>query len=169
MYRTTIQQSFLTRAAKPHDDLCIATIELPVWREQEWHQHGKPLDLLDKWLYFLTGAKGSDSKDLLSLLPEPEFAEGVELMSGFTKEEKRRHAYDMRQNYERLVNAYIGTGYEKGLEAGKLEGKLEGKQEGLLEGKLEDARLMLADGLPVEQVLKYTGLERSQLEKAGLQ
>jgi predicted transposase/invertase (TIGR01784 family) len=34
-----------------------------------------------------------------------------------------------------------------------------GKREGKLEGKLEAARLMLSDGLSVEQVMKYTGLD----------
>jgi predicted transposase/invertase (TIGR01784 family) len=43
---------------------------------------------------------------------------------------------------------------------GRREGKLEGKLEGKREGKLEDARLMHADGLSIDQIMKYTGLDR---------
>jgi predicted transposase/invertase (TIGR01784 family) len=52
------------------------------------------------------------------------------------------------------------TAYKQGEEKGKLEGKLEGE----LKAKLEDARLMLLDKLPVEQVMKYTQLSREQVE-----
>jgi len=147
-----------------HQDQCLVTVELPVWLKALDAYRDKPLDLLDKWLYFLTRAKGSKAEKLFSVLPDPEFEEAVELMSGFTKEQKRRHAYDRRENYERLVKAYIKTGQIDGRAEGKLEGKIEGK----IEGKLEDAQLMLADGLTVEQVIKYTGLCRDDLEKAGL-
>lgn len=139
-----------------HEDFCIVTVELPVWQRKLQSGEVAPLDLLDKWLYFLTKAKGMDAECLLGALPEPEFSEAVDLMSGFSKEQKRRHAYDMRENYERIIKAYIRTGYEEGLQKGELS------------GKLEDARLMLADGASVDLVCKYTGLSRDDLEKAGL-
>ena len=41
---------------------------------------------------------------------------------------------------------------------GKREGKQEGKQEGQHEERLNTARRMLADGLDVAVILKYTGL-----------
>ena len=39
-----------------------------------------------------------------------------------------------------------------------LDGRDDGRNEGLFMGKQEDARNMLADGLPVEKVAQYTGL-----------
>jgi predicted transposase/invertase (TIGR01784 family) len=44
-------------------------------------------------------------------------------------------------------------------------GRLEGRQEGRKEGRLEDARAMLTDGMPLEKVVKYTGLSAADLEK----
>lgn len=44
----------------------------------------------------------------------------------------------------------------------------EARSEGKLEGKLEDAHRMLADGLPVEKVLQYTGLSLDELRRAGM-
>ncbi len=39
---------------------------------------------------------------------------------------------------------------------------------GKIEGKIEDARIMLEDGVPLEKVIKYTGLTKAQLKEAGL-
>ena len=147
-----------------HEDLCIVTIELPVWQKQQAESQLGHLDLLGKWLYFLTRAKGSEAERLLGTLAEPVFAEAVELISGFTKEEKRRHAYDMRENYERIVKAYIRTGYEEGME----KGEIKGEQKGLKKGKLEVAQAMLNGGMSIAQVLQFTGLSRKDLEGSGL-
>lgn len=44
----------------------------------------------------------------------------------------------------------------------------EARLDGRTEGKLETARRMLADGLPVEKVLQYTGLSLDELRRAGM-
>jgi predicted transposase/invertase (TIGR01784 family) len=49
---------------------------------------------------------------------------------------------------------------EKGMEKGKEAGLAEGKAE----GKLEIARSMKADKLPIETILKYTGLSACEIE-----
>jgi predicted transposase/invertase (TIGR01784 family) len=51
----------------------------------------------------------------------------------------------------------IKIGEEKGINKGKIEGK---KEE-----KIETARKMLADGLPIETISKYTGLTTKEIEK----
>jgi predicted transposase/invertase (TIGR01784 family) len=42
--------------------------------------------------------------------------------------------------------------------------KIVSHREGKREGKLEDAKNMLADGLPPEQIIRYTGLSPEQIE-----
>lgn len=125
-----------------HDDLCIITIELPLW--QKLFKTGKEgiLDPLGKWLYFLTHAKGSDRDELLSRLGEPTFEEAVDMIKEFSEEQKLRHAYDMRENYERLVNTYIGTGYKKGIQT----------------ERRNLARKLKATGMPLEQISALTEL-----------
>jgi predicted transposase/invertase (TIGR01784 family) len=54
-------------------------------------------------------------------------------------------------------------GMEKGRAKGKAEGRVEGREEGMAKGKFEVARTMLADGIPVETVRKYTGLDESSI------
>jgi len=92
-------------------------------------------------------------------------------MTDFTRSQKLRHAYDMRQNYQHIIASYKRTGFEAGLEegraAGLAEGKLEGKAEGKAEGKVEFAREMarklLAKGLPIEDIADITGLSAQEL------
>jgi len=129
-----------------HDDLCVITIQLPIW--QELFKTGKEglFDPLGWWLQLLTHAKGSERSALLSRLVEPCIEEAVDVIDGFSKEQKRRHAYDMREYYERLVNTYIGTGYKKGLE------------EGNLRANRNLARKLKATGMPLEQIAALTEL-----------
>ncbi|MBU0936258.1 MAG: Rpn family recombination-promoting nuclease/putative transposase, partial [Spirochaetes bacterium] len=70
-----------------HGDMNVVTVELPVWQKTPEAGLATSLDYLGKWLYFLSKAKGMEQEQLLNTLPEPEFSEAVELMSGFTKTE----------------------------------------------------------------------------------
>lgn len=49
---------------------------------------------------------------------------------------------------------------------GKREGKLEGKREGILEGRLATAIEMKKDGMPIEQIMKFTKLSIYEIEQA---
>jgi predicted transposase/invertase (TIGR01784 family) len=44
-----------------------------------------------------------------------------------------------------------------------MEGEEEGRKKGEEEGKFEVARTMLSDGLPVETIRKYTGLDEGSI------
>lgn len=41
----------------------------------------------------------------------------------------------------------------------------EGIEEGKIETKIETAKKMLLDGMPVDLILKYTGLSKEEIEK----
>ena len=56
-------------------------------------------------------------------------------------------------------------GREEGLAEGKAEGLAEGKAKGKAEGKAEVAKTMLADGIEISIVSKYTGLSEEDLSK----
>jgi predicted transposase/invertase (TIGR01784 family) len=70
------------------------------------------------------------------------------VINGYTTEQKRRHAYDMRENYQRILASYKATDFD----------------EGKLEGKLEDARKMKAKGYSAEQIAEITGLDPAQIQ-----
>lgn len=127
-----------------HEDLCIVTIELPVWTKWLKEQKSSIIEGVEKWLYFLTRAKGMDEQQLLATLADPEFTEALEVIKGYTIEQKQRHAYDMRQNYHHLVASY--------------------KAEGKSERSFEIAQTMKDKGYSVEQIAEITGLDHSQIQ-----
>jgi hypothetical protein len=36
------------------------------------------------------------------------------VINGYTTEQKRRHAYDMRENYQRILASYKATDFDEG-------------------------------------------------------
>jgi predicted transposase/invertase (TIGR01784 family) len=55
-------------------------------------------------------------------------------------------------------------GKMEGRAEGRAEGIAEGRAEGRAEGKLEIAKSMKADKLPIEAIMKYTGLLAEEIE-----
>ena len=94
-----------------------------------------------------------DEDELLATLSDPEFKEALEVINGYTTEQKRRHAYDMRENYQRILASYKATDFD------------EGKAEGEAKRNLEVARKMKAEGLLMDQISRITGLALSEIEK----
>lgn len=135
-----------------HEDLCIVTVELPVWTKWLGAQKSSIIEGIAKWLYFLTKAKGMDENQLLATLEDPEFTEAIEVIKGYTTEQKRRHAYDMRENYQRIIASFKAEGFD------------EGKAEGKAERNFEVARTMKAKGFSVEQIAEITGLDPSEIQ-----
>ena len=131
-----------------HEDLCIVTVELPVWTKWLKERKSSIIDLEGKWLYFLTRAKGMDEAQLLATLSDPEFKEALEVINGYTTEQKRRHAYDMRENYQRILASYKATDFD----------------EGLAKGELKFVQAMKAKGYSAEQIAEITGLELAGIQ-----
>ena len=72
----------------------------------------------------------------------------------------------------RNYNNAVKTAETRGREEGRAEGEKVGLEKGLVEGekvgekkaKIESARKMLIDGLPVDRVVKYSGLSIEEIE-----
>jgi predicted transposase/invertase (TIGR01784 family) len=84
-------------------------------------------------------------------------------ISKLSTEEARRYE-DSLKVYRDIKNS-LDTAREEGLEEGLEKGREEGLKEGIQKAKCEDALNMLADGLPVEKVSKYTGLPVDAVKK----
>ena len=66
---------------------------------------------------------------------------------------------------ERDYYNIIETAKDDGREQGRAEGLQAGIEQGSLEAAARIAKAMLADGEPVEKVIRFTGLTREQLER----
>ena len=91
--------------------------------------------------------------------------------------EERYISFDASKMAYRDIKNFVDTakreGIAEGKEIGMKEGMAKGKQEGLAEGmekgmnqrSLDIARNMLADGVDLNLIMKYSGLTQEQIEK----
>ena len=89
------------------------------------------------------------------------------------EEDERRKNEEMRRKAaEEGMKEGMKAGFEKGVKKGRLEGIKEGIKEGMKEGlekgeqkkQIEIARKMREDGISIDIIIKYTGLQSSDIE-----
>ena len=74
----------------------------------------------------------------------------------------RDRAYrDIKNSVDTAKREGIAEGMEKGMK----EGLEKGRAEGMNQRSLDIARNMLADGVDINQIMKYSGLTQEQIEK----
>lgn len=131
---------------------------------------------LDEWIAFLkTGQISKDAK--AAGLPEARERLRVDALSEDDRQAYFRHMESVR-HMKSLFDTSRDEGYEEGRAEGREEGRAEGRKEGREEGraegreegkllqKIEMARTMLADGMQLSLVMKYTGLTKKQIEES---
>ena len=133
-------------------DLELNFIELPKFQKQE-NQLGT---VVEKWTYFFKHAGD------LTVIPESlsaphEIVEAFEILQQHNWTQDELDIYDYWQMKE--------AGHRDALETAKRDGHQEGRQEGRQEGLKETAKRMLQDNIPIEDIVKWTGLSREDLEK----
>ena len=113
---------------------------------------------LDEWVQFLkTGEidKTATAKGL------PEARERLRV-DNLSPEEKQAYYREMESiRYQKSV---IETGRIEGRAEGLAEGREEGLEKGRVEEQLKIARTMKKDGLPVDVIVRYTGLAIGDIE-----
>ena len=132
--------------------------------------NGLAKDSLDEWIFYLKNTE----------IPDHFMAQGLKeareqlLYDNLSEEEKK--AYDHHLNQTRYEQNVVDDAFSSGRFEGKAEGlvegeaiglekgRTEGRTEGRAEEKFETALKMLADGMSIENVCKYTGLSEKQVE-----
>ena len=87
-------------------------------------------------------------------------------VAALSKEDREKYDESLRK-YRDTISVMEGQyleGKEAGLAEGMAEGLEKGMEKGLAEGKFEIARNMKADKLPIETIIKYTGLSAEEIE-----
>jgi hypothetical protein len=77
---------------------------------------------------------------------------------------KHRLQEVIRKIEEEFKMEYIPLWERDARNEGKIEGKIEGEKKGKKEGKKETAKQMLLDNIPLEKVIKYTGLTEKEVK-----
>ena len=99
----------------------------------------------------------------------PGLSEAREKLQYYSMTDAERHAYDEHLNALMIQNDVLGNAREEGRAEGRAEGRKEGREEGRAEGRRrqqeESAMAMLASGLPVRDIARFTGLEVAEVER----
>ena len=139
--------------SKSLDDIQLVLIELPKFQPNNIAE--KRLTVL--WLRFLKEIKDGTEVVDPSLFEVEEIKEALHLLEVASYNAAELLAYDQRWD---LVSS------ERTLMSGKFaEGKAEGLVEGAAKGKAEVVKNMHRSGLSVNQISKFTGLSKEQIEK----
>ena len=134
------------------DQLQLVFIEIPKFPVKS--SHDKKLRIL--WLRFMREINQKTISVDQELLAVPEIKEALDLAQEAAYTPSEMQAYD---DYWNQVST------EKTLIAGKfLEGVAEGEAKGRAEEKRQIAKQMLADGMDMAMIAKYTGLPEKEIK-----
>lgn len=107
---------------------------------------------LEEWIQYLkTGIIKPDAT-------APGLEEAREKLKYYNMDAAEKHAYDEHINAIMIQNDVLDSAKLEGRLEGKLEGREEGREEGERQKQLEIAQKMKMDGLPIDTIVKYTGL-----------
>lgn len=129
---------------------------------------------LEQWLYVLKNM--SNMNKLSVYLRKPIFEKLFDIAeySKLNKEEREMYdvslknkwdEYSIRQSAVIEKERAREIGLQEGLQEGRKEGLQEGRKEGRKEEAIAIALEMKKDGLPIEQIVKFTKLKTEEIEK----
>jgi predicted transposase/invertase (TIGR01784 family) len=114
------------------------------------------LSKLEKWLYFLKYEGTEDEFMKILIRDDEEIAQAHKEYERFTADDEIRELYEQRMKWQLDYNTDLEIAAQKGME------------KGMEKGKLEAAGNMLIEGIPLQTVLKVTGLTEDALRKEGI-
>lgn len=113
---------------------------------------------LEEWIYYLNTGE----------VPDETTAPGLDLVRERLKLERMNKdelkAYHRHLDNIVILKDNIYTEREEGREEGRAEGRAEGREEGRAEGVLATARNLKMLGVPMETIIKATGLTAKEIE-----
>ena len=154
------------------DYLRFVFVELPKF---------KPRNVLEKkmavlWLRFLTEINENTDEVPAELLENAEISKALSIVEKSAMTEKQ--LYDYERFWDQVNREFVlaEANFNDGKAAGKAEGLAEGMEKGLAEGlakgeaegarkeKAETALKMKSDHLPLDTIMKYTGLTAEEID-----
>ncbi len=133
-----------------YDKLHFKFLQMPLFTKQEHELDSH----VDKWLYFLKNLENFDH--IPAILNEPIFQKGFGIAELAHLKPKQFDDYQKSLLEYWEVKNVMDTSFE------------EGKTEGLLEGEIKTkeslAKIMLADGEPIDKIIKYTQFSTEHIE-----
>ncbi|MBO4815618.1 MAG: Rpn family recombination-promoting nuclease/putative transposase [Clostridia bacterium] len=155
------------------EDLEIHIIEIP--KINKMLKSGK----LKKWIMFLENPNGEETKKMAE--EDEEIKEAIKTLKEISNDEEKERIAELRLKYlldkkseertarEKGLKQGLEEGRKKGLEEGRKEGIKEGIEQGKEKGKKEKAkeiaRKMLEENIPLDLIVKITGLTKEEIKQ----
>ena len=142
-----------------YDKLTFLYLEMPKFTKKEDELE----TMFDKWLFVL--------HNLSRLMARPAALQERIFTHLFEQAEIARYTPEERQDYEDSLKVYrdmknvLDTAELRGLEKGRKEGRKEGIEQGTFEERRKNAKAMKALGLPLETIVKVTGMSADDIDK----
>ena len=142
-----------------YDKLTFLYLEMPKFTKKEDELE----TMFDKWLFVL--------HNLSRLMKRPATLQERIFTRLFEQAEIARYTPEERQDYEDSLKVYrdmknvLDTAELRGLEKGRKEGRKEGIEQGTFEERRKNAKAMKALGLPLETIVKVTGMSADDIDK----
>lgn len=114
---------------------------------------------LEEWIAYLkTGT-------IVETTHAPGLEEAREKLLYYKMSKEDQDSYNQHLDNLSIQKNVLETAYKDGKAEGKAEGMEEGKAEGIMEGKMDVARKMRADNLPIDVIVKYSGLSEEEIQQ----
>ena len=154
-------------------DLELHTIELKKFVENTNIELSdlvaKVKNSLDMWVAFLTRHDLFNKEYLPASLDDPALKKALNVLDRMHFAPEEREAYEDHLKWLRVeastLKKYRQEGRIEGLAEGLETGEKIGIEKGEKKGKLSTALNLLQIGLPIEQILKVTGLPKKEIEE----
>ena len=160
-------------------DLELHTIELKKFSDNSDEELtdivAKIKNTLDVWVTFLTRNDLLNPDNLPKELNDAKLKKAINVLEVMNFSEQERSAYEDHLKWLRIEANTIKNYEERGEARGREEGRVEGEkigeergiEKGLKEGErvkaIEIARRMLEDNMPIDVIVKYSGLKDEEI------
>lgn len=126
-----------------YDKLTYVYLEMPNFIKTESQLETR----LDKWLYFIKHLEDFDS--IPTIFKDEVFVQAFEKAELANLGQSDLDKYENSLKVYRDLKGVIDTAFD----------------EGKIEGKIETAKMMKAEGEPIEKIIRYTGLSKDEINK----
>lgn len=144
------------------DTLEIHIIELPKLIKQLKENQGIKKDKVTLWSLFILNPENIGDIDMKE---NEDIKKAKEELERIKQNEKDRSLAELRMKYILDQNSIRKSGYREGKEEGIREGIKKGIKEGQKEEKLKTAQKLISLKMPIEQIVKVTGLTEEEIKR----
>lgn len=147
----------------------IILVELPKFmnykgdREEKFPSRGEMRRLAVLWMRFLTEINEETEEAPAELMANEHIAQALEIVRSSCYTDAEMEQMDKYWDAVMCERTLIKGSFREGVEKGEAIGRAEGRAEGEINKATAIAQQMKSDGLPIDIIVKYTGLTAEEI------